>query len=60
MMELEEEAVLVPQYKAQPQQIGGNRRMRFQLRNLARKDAAERQAIAKRAETLKGPLTRQT
>jgi len=40
--------------------LRGNRRMTFQLRNLARKDQDERRAIRNRAETLKASCTRQT
>jgi deoxyribodipyrimidine photolyase-related protein len=40
--------------------IGGNRRMRLQLNNLARKDHADHRAISKRAETLRASFTRQT
>jgi deoxyribodipyrimidine photolyase-related protein len=40
--------------------IGNNRRMVFQLTNLARKDPGERRAIRKRAETLRASFTRQT
>jgi deoxyribodipyrimidine photolyase-like uncharacterized protein len=40
--------------------IGTNRRMLFQLANLARKNQDECRAIRKRAETLRASFTRQT
>jgi deoxyribodipyrimidine photolyase-related protein len=42
------------------QKIRGNRRMGFQLKNLDRKDQAERRAIRRRADALKSELTAKT
>lgn len=42
------------------QRIQGNRRMGFQLKNLDRKDDAERRAIRDRAKTLKARMTEET
>ena len=40
--------------------LAGNQRMSLQLRNVARKDASERRAIARRASEIKVELTRET